>query len=148
MGTTRCPDWRHPRLPYTWDRYAGKDRAPEWSHMEPGVLMAVVGAKSTRSRPLCVAVGCSIHASEPGPINRYVTPQSTRWLLRKPLLCVHCASLKERLKLRGERRWFVFFQFFVRQVTHHLPEGTAPHRLHPPPLARIDENPSLDPGSD
>ena len=86
-GTARCPDWRHPRLPYTWDRYAGKDRAPEWSHMEPGVLMAVVGAKSTRSRPLCVAVGCSIHASEPGPINRYVTPQSTRWLLRKPVLC-------------------------------------------------------------
>ena len=36
----------------------------------------------------------------------------------------------------------------VRQVTHHLPEGTAPHRLHPPPLARIDENPPLDPGSD
>ena len=40
------------------------------------------------------------------------------------------------------------FLFFVRQVTHHLPEGTAPHRLHPPPLVRIDENPPLDPGSD
>ena len=22
---------------------------------------------------------------------------------------------------------------FVRQVTHHLREGTAPHSLHPPP---------------
>ena len=40
------------------------------------------------------------------------------------------------------------FPVFVRQVTHHLPEGTALHRLHPPPLARIDENPPLDPGSD
>ena len=56
---------------------------------------------------------------------------------------------KERKGVR-ERRWAYspVFQFFVRQVTHHLPEGTAPHRLHPPPLARIDKNPPLDPGSD
>ena len=40
------------------------------------------------------------------------------------------------------------FQFSVRQVRHHLAEGTAAHRLRPPPPARIDENPSTDPGSD
>ena len=40
------------------------------------------------------------------------------------------------------------FSIFVSLVTHHLPEGTTPYRLHPPSPARIDENPSLDPGSD
>ena len=33
-------------------------------------------------------------------------------------------------------------------VSVKLQEGTSPHRLHPPPPVRIDENPPLDPGSD
>ena len=41
-------------------------------------------------------------------------------------------------KKRGRMKAVVLMATFVRQVTHHLPEGTAPHRLHPPPLARID----------
>ena len=34
------------------------------------------------------------------------------------------------------------FPVFVRQVTHHLPEGTAPRCLRPSPPARTDDNSS------
>ena len=49
----------------------------------------------------------------------------------------------------GVSRWVQLpaFPVFVRLVLHHHPEGTAPHRLHPPPLARIDKFINT-PGSD
>ena len=59
-------------------------------------------------------------------------------------------SVLNQHPLRAKLVWVRLpgFPVFVRQVTHHLPEGTAPHCLRPPPPARSDEYPPLDPSSD